>query len=77
MRTFNSTQSVRDYPWIRAWDRMMGSFSYWTDMQLIRARADNAPQDAVYYNQDVGLWVTLEEIESEETRTRLEGYLPW
>jgi len=32
------TKAKQDYPYLRAWCRMMGSKQYYTDMQIERAR---------------------------------------
>lgn len=35
-----------DYPFIRAYGRIMGSYQYYIDDEVRRAREDGAPQDA-------------------------------
>lgn len=37
-----------DYPYLRAWDRMMASSQAWTEQQLRNARAD----DAIYADRN-------------------------
>ena len=37
-----------DYPYIRAWYRISGSFPYYIEQQVELARKDNAPHDAVF-----------------------------
>ena len=59
-----------DYKFIRAWWKMLGSFSYFVKGEVEQARRDNAPQNAVYRNAD-GRWVTYDEITSERTRERV------
>ncbi|ASR77200.1 hypothetical protein KIV66_gp93 [Mycobacterium phage MyraDee] len=59
-----------DYRWLRAWDRMMGSLSYWTEAQLANARTDEAPANAIY-RKAPGVWATTDDIESVETFRRL------
>ena len=59
-----------DYKFIRAWCKMLGSFSYFVKNEAEQARHDNAPQNAVYRNAD-GRWVTYDEITSERTRERV------
>ncbi len=59
-----------DYKFIRAWCKMLGSFSYFVKNEVEQARRDNAPQNAVYRNAD-GRWVTYDEITSERTRERV------
>lgn len=36
----------QDYPFLRAYERIMGSYQYYVDDMLARARDSNAPQDA-------------------------------
>lgn len=57
-----------DYPCIRAWDQMMGSYAYFTEQQIERARAENAPQDATFYNDTKKRWSTLKDIASAQTQ---------
>ena len=59
-----------DYPYLRAWCRMMGSAQYYTDMQIERAREDKAPQTAIYLDND-GVWKTFENIGREDTKERI------
>lgn len=56
-----------DFPYIRAWGHMMGSFQYYIDEQLRKAREDGAPETAIYRNDD-GSWCTWEGIKSEHTK---------
>ena len=71
---------VRDFPYIRAWNRIMGNLSYWTDANLVRARADQASQDAVFYDGTTGKWITLEDMKLEDRpdsfMEMLNSYLP-
>ena len=55
-----------DYIYLRAWDRMMGSSSYWCIENIARAKKDNAPQDAIYKNGDH--WQTVDDIVAIETK---------
>ena len=60
-----------DYVYLRAWDRMMGSFQYWTDANLKKARRENAPADAIYNTAGIvegGKWRTFAQCEREDTR---------
>ena len=52
-----------DYLYIRAWGRMMGSFDYYIEHQVAEARADGAPQTAIYKDTD-GSWHTYENCHS-------------
>lgn len=65
-----------DYLCIRAWDRMMGSFTYFTTDQIQRARDQKQPQDVIYekggYDKEgkkiEGQWVRLPEVTSANTQ---------
>ena len=62
-----------DYPYLRAWDQMMGSSLTWTRMQLANARADNAPNDAIYERSQSGggrthQWETYRDITNIDTK---------
>lgn len=51
-----------DYRHIAAWGRYLGSYQYYIKDQQEQAALDNAPLDAVYYNNDQRRWVTLDEM---------------
>lgn len=59
------------YPYIRAWGEYMGSMSYYINDERRRAEQDNAPATALHRKTD-GSWFTLEEIQSEALRRRLQ-----
>lgn len=65
-----------DYPCIRAWDRMMGSYAYYTDNQIAQARADKAPQDATFYNSEKKRWSTLKEVQNVQTQWYFQQHHP-
>lgn len=56
-----------DYSYIRAWGQMLGSFRYFIDGEVEKARASNAPATAIYRKQD-GSWAVFEDIQNDETR---------
>jgi hypothetical protein len=58
-----------DYKWIRAWGRMMGSYDYYINGEVERARADRAPQNAIF-KRDSG-WATTAGIQSDSTKENL------
>ncbi|SKY02342.1 Uncharacterised protein [Mycobacteroides abscessus subsp. massiliense] len=58
-----------DYLYIRAWDRMMGSYPSWTKGQLSKARRESAPMLAIYHRD--GKWMTVNDIDVVETLKRL------
>jgi hypothetical protein len=59
-----------DYPFIRAWGRIMGSHRDYIDHQVELARQDQARPDAIYRRDD-GTWATTDEILRSDTRRRL------
>jgi hypothetical protein len=59
-----------DYPWIWRWGRLLGSFSYYIENEVKRAREDGAPQNAIYRRND-GTWATTDDVTSEDTRRQL------
>lgn len=48
------------FPHIVRWSRMMQSFDYYIDNQVVEAEADNAPTDAIYKTGDS--WRTLRDL---------------
>lgn len=71
-------KAKEDYPLIRVWGYLiMGSYEYYVEMQLARARKDNAPQDAVYRNED-GTWNRLDDIQNPMVKSQLvQRYNEW
>jgi hypothetical protein len=59
-----------DYPYIRRWGQLMGSYRYYIDGQVGQARADNAPTNATHRRQD-GTWATTDDITRAQTRREL------
>lgn len=60
-------KSKNDYRHIRAWGRMLGSNREYVWDQVQKARADNAPDDAIYYGADKR-WHTYSEVTVDSTR---------
>ena len=60
------------YLYLRAWCRLLGSFPSFTECEVARAEAEQAPQTAVYRRID-GTWVTFEEIQSEATKQAVQA----
>ncbi|EWM19623.1 hypothetical protein [Kutzneria sp. 744] len=59
-----------DYPYVRAWGDLMGSYSYFINDQVMRARADGAPANATHRRHD-GTWATTDDILRSDTRRQL------
>jgi len=51
------------YNAIRAWGQILGSYQYYTEDQIETARADNAPNNAIFKNYTTGKWDTINDIE--------------
>jgi hypothetical protein len=41
------------FPYIVMWEQRMGSFQYYRDAQLLRAAKENAPSNAIYFQNGV------------------------
>lgn len=71
--------SSNSYPYIRAWSHMMGSMPYYITDQIARARATNAPANAIYEKHlpggegPSGEWETFDDIRDESTRARIQA----
>ena len=61
---------MQDYPYIRAYGLLLGSFPSYIDSEVEKARRTNAPQTAVSQYQD-GSWATFEDITFSDTRERI------
>lgn len=61
---------MKDYPYIRAYGLLLGSFPSYIDSEVEKARRTNAPQTAVSQYQD-GSWATFEDITFNDTRERI------
>lgn len=61
---------MKDYPYIRAYGLLLGSFQSYIDSEVEKARQTNAPQTAVSQYQD-GNWATFEDITFSDTRERI------
>jgi hypothetical protein len=59
-----------DYPYIRAWGRLVGAAANYIDRQIARARYERAPSNAVYRNTN-GQWLTTDDILLPDTRAAL------
>ena len=62
--------NAMDYKYVRAWNIMMGSFDYYINSEVEKAKQDKAPDDAIYKNH-LDKWVTVSEIKNEETKRQV------
>lgn len=65
---------VVEYPYIRAWGKMLGSFQSYIDDQVTRAKRVNAPQNAVYIRMN-NTWATIDDVAAGDTKDILERYV--
>lgn len=66
-----SDGKIMDYCYIRAWERLMGGFPYYIEMQLAKARKEHAPQTAIFRRDD-GTWALVQEIRFEDIQVRVQ-----
>ena len=59
-------EEATKYKAIWAWGRMMGSFTSYIRAEAAQAKADNAPESAIF-KQDSGEWATLGDIKNPNT----------
>jgi hypothetical protein len=71
-----TTNTNKDFPYIRAWGRMMGSNQSYIDAEVEKAREENAPPTAIYKNSGnrVG-WSTYEDITREDTKHLIDALM--
>lgn len=50
------------YNYITRWGRLMGSYDYYIAQQIEKAKKENAPEDACYFNDFENRWVSYSEI---------------
>ena len=59
-----------DYPYIRAWNRLMNATSDVIENEVAAARKEKAPPTSVYKRKD-GVWEIFERIVRGETKQQL------
>jgi hypothetical protein len=68
-----------DYPAIRAWGKLMGSYSYYIENEVALARANKAPQDAIYRRVDledkITGWARVKDIKDLDKRSDMKVLL--
>ena len=63
---------MEEYIYIYAWHKKSGSFDYYINNLIEKAKAEKAPKTAVYYDNTKKRWVTLE-----ECRTETQEHIKW
>lgn len=66
------TTKTIEYPYIRAWGARLGSYAYFIDEQVEKARTLGAPANAIYQRSD-GTWRTADDITDPGTREELDA----
>lgn len=66
----------KQYVFIRLWGALMGSYDYYVQDEIQRARETDAPEDAIYERSGIGgvrtgEWARFSEIENESTKRQL------
>lgn len=64
-------EKIMNYLYIRAWGKVLGSYSNYVESQIREATLQNAPENAIYKSAD-GRWQTADKIVSEPMRNRIE-----
>ncbi len=72
----------QDYPYIRAWGWMMGSDRYYIEQEIETARADKAPEDAIYWRFEnetertgAHVWHRFADVTNPSTTHAIERYM--
>jgi hypothetical protein len=58
----------QDYPYIRAWGRMMNSTEADVEAQIRRAKKNLAPNDALFYSETLRQWQRFSDMPSGPNR---------
>lgn len=62
------------YPYIAAYSKIMGSYDYWTEMQLYNADKLNAPEDTYNVDLSKGTYTRIGEIKNQALVNELKYY---
>lgn len=62
---------LKVYPYIVAWGQSLRSFGYYIEDQVSKAIIDEAPKDAIYYNDSTEKW----EVVPEHHKADLDRYI--
>ncbi len=68
-----SLKTKTQYRHLVAWCRFMGSYQSYCDYEILRAKQDKAPVDAIFYRD--GRWHTYAEVTSQTTQVAIGDYL--
>ena len=65
------SEKIEEYPYIKAWSKWLQSGDVWAETQVARARADSAPNDAIYYAPEDARWIRASEITNGNIRNAI------
>ncbi len=65
----------KPYHYIVAWGLVMHSFGYYVSEQIVKARTQNAPEDAIYFSTESMRWVTFTDIKQRAARAQVDSYI--
>ncbi len=69
------------YKHLVAWCKMMGSYNYYIEDQIAKAKATNAPEDAIYEKMaedgsgPTDEWARFSEVTNQDTKMKIERLL--
>ncbi len=64
-----------EYKYIWAWHKLSGSFDYYIINLVNKAKADGAPETAIYYDNIEKRWHTVEEVQNERRIKDMENWI--
>lgn len=67
--------NIDKYPFVYAWGRFLGSFSYYIMGQIKRAIEENAPKTAIYKDEVNDVWKTVDEVQSKNGKRVLSNII--
>jgi hypothetical protein len=63
-----------DYPYIKAWGRLLGTYKQHVDAEIERAQMLDAPHDAMYQRAN-GSWGTFRSIQNADTKELIQTFV--
>lgn len=71
--------TTTDYIYVRQWGHELGSYPYYVNRQVGKAREAGAPQDALYEQWDnrgpTGHWITLDDLRGRWPDRRIDQFV--
>lgn len=63
---------MKNYLYVRAWCKMLGSTQVYTRREVARAKEEHAPETAIFQRAD-GTWAIFEGIQREDTKREIQA----